>query len=109
MEIDYPDPSLKPSRQRRIASPLRRIRLPPPRTLPTSPTSPPVRTTSQGEQQQAPWDPRSGVISGAPTRSKDGEIVSPVLGIQKADPQAYSRGVRAARGEQKLPKMDGIH
>ena len=87
------------SRQRRRASPLERIRLPPPRTLPTSPTSPPVRTTSQGEQQQAPWAPRSGVISGAPTRSKDGQIVSPVLGIKKAETQAYSRGVRAGQHE----------
>ena len=99
MEIDYPDPSLKPSRQRRIASPLRRIRLPPPRTLPTSPTSPPVRTTSQGEQQQAPWAERSGVIRGAPTRREDGQIVSPVLGIKKAETQAYSRGVRAGQHE----------
>ena len=79
------------SRQRRRASPLARITLPPLRTLPTSPTSPPVRITSQGEQQQAPWAERSGVIRGAPTRSKDGQIVSPVLGIKKAETQAYSR------------------
>jgi hypothetical protein len=102
MKIDYPDPSLKPSRQRRRASPLERIRLPPLRTLPTSPTSPTsplVRTTSQGEQQQATWAPRSGVIRGAPTRREDGQIVSPVLGIKKAETQAYSRGVRAGQHE----------
>jgi hypothetical protein len=102
MDIYYPDPSLKPSRQHRRASPLERIRLPPLRTLPTSPTSPTsplVRTTSQGEQQQATWAPRSGVIRGAPTRREDGQIVSPVLGIKKAETQAYSRGVRAGQHE----------